>query len=752
MKLIRKFLLALSFVVMATGLWAVPARRGQWKMLKLADGTEVRAELRGDAFCHFYQDANGVRYAQMSDAPYYQVVTPSQLTTARKAARRKAPRRIHIGEEHAPFEGQHKELVILANFSDCQFQEENTREVFNRMLNEEGFADLSLGMTDGSARDYFLAQSGGAFTMSFDVVGPVNLPHAYSYYGENYGGIQAQDMDPEQMVVDAVNLVKSNYPEIDFSNYDNDGDGKVDQVFILYAGQNESAGGDENTIWPHKYSLSLSGITNLKANGVTIDDYACTSELSPLYTESGTAFVLAGIGTFCHEFSHCLGLPDVYDVSGANYGMNTWSIMDQGEWNGFNVAGYTPAGYTAYERMYCGWLQPIELTEDTQIRGMKPLSQGGEAYIIYNKANRNEYYLLENRQMVGWDRCLDGVEEHSLLGLLITHVDYDAEVWSHNVVNCSDLTWPANETVGNDHQRLHVVAADNSYQTYKVDPDYGFQWYDYADVMGDCYPFGKLDSLTNTSNPRATLYNKNSDGRKLLNAAITNIKQNADGTIDFDFRVDEESGDDQAGYVYFYESFNSCAGMGGNDGKWGGTATIGSDAFVADNAGWWAANEKGGANACAKFGSSRTASPAMTPLFAINGSTSFTFLAAPWTGEGNTLTLSLYSEDDDISDFTISDTEFVLQADQWTECKTTITGYGKMRVRFTPTGTLRRFFLDEVRCESLGSSTGVAELPQAQELPASASRTQYYDLSGRRVAPNALQHGIYIVNGKKIVR
>ena len=162
MKLIRKFLLALSFVVMATGLWAVPARRGQWKMLKLADGTEVRAELRGDAFCHFYQDANGVRYAQMSDAPYYQVVTPSQLTTARKAARRKAPRRIHIGEEHAPFEGQHKELVILANFSDCQFQEDNTPDVFNRMLNEEGFVDLSLGMTDGSARDYFLAQSGGA--------------------------------------------------------------------------------------------------------------------------------------------------------------------------------------------------------------------------------------------------------------------------------------------------------------------------------------------------------------------------------------------------------------------------------------------------------------------------------------------------------------------------------------------------------------------------------------------------------------
>lgn len=748
----RLFFLALSLLVTTTILWAVPARRGQWKMLKLADGSEVRAELRGDAFCHFYQDINGVRYAQMPNSSCYQVITPSQLTTVRASARRKAPRRITIGQEREPLRGTHRELVILVNFSNLQFQDGNTPDLFNRMLNEENFADMSLGMTDGSARDYFSAQSGGQFTMHFDVVGPVTLPHPYSYYGDNYDDIQAQDVAPEQMVVDAVNLVKSQHTEIDFSNYDNDGDGKVDQVFILYAGKNESAGGDANTIWPHKYSLSQALLTPVSANGVKVDDYACTSELSPLYTESGTAFVLAGIGTFCHEFSHCLGLPDVYDVAGVNYGMNTWSIMDQGEWNGFNVAGYTPAGYTAYERMYCGWLQPIELTEDTQIRGMKPLSQGGQSYIIYNQANRNEYYLLENRQMVGWDRCLDGMEEHSLLGLLVTHVDFDAELWSRNLVNCTDPTRLSYEEVSNDHQRLHVVAADNSYQTYKVDPVYNFEWYDYADVMGDCFPYGQLDSLTNTSNPRATLYNKNSDGRKLLNAAITNIKQNADGTIDFDFRIDNVTGDDEAGYVYFYESFNDCAGTGGNDGKWGGAANIGSAAFKADNAGWFATNDKGGANACAKFGNSRTASIVTTPEFAINGSASFSFLAAPWTGEGNQLTLSLYSDDSNLADFTISETTFELQPGQWTEFKTTITGYGKLHVRFTPTEPLHRFFLDEVRCESNGSSTGVSQLSIEPSNAANNSSVRYYDLSGRRVAPNALKHGIYIVNGKKIAR
>ena len=748
----RLFFLALSLLVTTTILWAVPARRGQWKMLNLADGSEVRAELRGDAFCHFYQDINGVRYAQIPNSSCYQVITPSQLTTVRASARRKAPRRITIGQEREPLKGTHRELVILVNFSNLQFQDGNTPDLFNRMLNEENFADMSLGMTDGSARDYFSAQSGGQFTMQFDVVGPVTLPHPYSYYGDNYDDIQAQDVAPEQMVVDAVNLVKSQHTEIDFSNYDNDGDGKVDQVFILYAGKNESAGGDANTIWPHKYSLSQALLTPVSANGVKVDDYACTSELSPLYTESGTAFVLAGIGTFCHEFSHCLGLPDVYDVAGVNYGMNTWSIMDQGEWNGFNVAGYTPAGYTAYERMYCGWLQPIELTEDTQIRGMKPLSQGGQSYIIYNQANRNEYYLLENRQMVGWDRCLDGTEEHSLLGLLVTHVDFDAELWSRNLVNCTDATRLSYEEVSNDHQRLHVVAADNSYQTYKVDPVYNFEWYDYADVMGDCFPYGQLDSLTNTSNPRATLYNKNSDGRKLLNAAITNIKQNADGTIDFDFRIDNVTGDDEAGYVYFYESFNDCAGTGGNDGKWGGAANIGSAAFKADNTGWFATNDKGGANACAKFGNSRTASIVTTPEFAINGSASFSFLAAPWTGEGNKLTLSLYSDDSNLADFTISETTFELQPERWTECKTTITGYGKIRVRFTPTEPLHRFFLDEVRCESNGSSTGVSQLSIEPSNAANDSSVRYYDLSGRRVAPNALRHGIYIVNGKKIAR
>ena len=127
--------------------------------------------------------------------------------------------------------------------------------------------------------------------------------------------------------------------------------------------------------------------------------------------------MIEGIGTICHEFTHCLGLPDIYDTAyGGGYGMGYWDLMNSGS---YNSNGYIPAGFTSYEKMYCGWSQPIELKNDTVITGMKPLSEGGESYIIYNDANRNEYYLLENRQKTGWDAGIPGN------GLLVIHVDYD---------------------------------------------------------------------------------------------------------------------------------------------------------------------------------------------------------------------------------------------------------------------------------------------------------------------------------------
>ena len=132
------------------------------------------------------------------------------------------------------------------------------------------------------------------------------------------------------------------------------------------------------------------------------------------YTPLGYRKRVDGIGTICHEFSHCLGLPDMYDTQGNQYGMGTYDLMDQGSYNGDS---FQPPYYSAYEKWYCGWATPTELSEATTVKDMKPVAEGGQTFVIYNDNHKDEYYLLENRQQQGWDGSLYGK------GLMITHVD-----------------------------------------------------------------------------------------------------------------------------------------------------------------------------------------------------------------------------------------------------------------------------------------------------------------------------------------
>lgn len=247
----------------------------------------------------------------------------------------------------------------------------------------------------------------------------------------------------------------------------------------------------------------------LTIDGVTIDTYACSSEL---YGTSGTR--MDGIGTTCHEFSHCLGLPDFYDTEyNGNFGMDSWSVMDYGSYNG---DGYVPCGYTAYERMFAGWLDPVELTGGQKVIDMQPIGEAPEAYIIYNDANRNEYYLLENHQQRGWDSEAYG---H---GLLVLHVDYDRTAWDYNEVN---------NTTG--HQRMTVVPADNQFKSGYYE---GESYATAEDLEGDPYPGTSGNrSLTDTSRPAATLFSPAADGRRYLGKPVEDIAENAAGLISFTF-------------------------------------------------------------------------------------------------------------------------------------------------------------------------------------------------------------------------
>jgi len=320
-----------------------------------------------------------------------------------------------------PVTGRPKSLVILVNFNDLSFVTPDPKTAFSNLLNQDKYA--ANGGT-GSANNYFQDSSNGVFNPEFDVVGPYTLSKNMGYYGGN--NASGDDRNPQQMVIDACELAAAN--GVDFSMYDTDKDGIVDNVFIYYAGFNEAEGGPKSSIWPHRWGLPDNSTI---FNGVSVSDYACTSELR---SNSGTN--MCGIGTFCHEFSHVLGLTDYYDTDGTidHHTLSEWNIMDYGP---YLNAGRTPPSYSAYDRFLLNWLKPV-LINDTANYSLQNLTASNTAYIISQNGTHNlngadpsptEFYLLENRQQTGWDTFLPG---H---GMLITHIQYNPVIWANNTVN-----------------------------------------------------------------------------------------------------------------------------------------------------------------------------------------------------------------------------------------------------------------------------------------------------------------------------
>lgn len=688
---------------------AIPAKRGQWKDVRLADGTTVRAEMRGDEHLHYWQSADGRVFQEDSLTGFYQPRNIAELLKKSQARRSQVrrlqqTRRQQAAKRQASFQGVKKGLIILAEFQNLTFQAGHDKALYNRIANERGFTN-EMGFK-GSVKDYFIDQSEGQFELDFDVVGPVTVSQDYAYYGKNdsHG-----DVNPGQMIYEAVSLAKDS---VDFRPYDWDGDGEVDQVFVVYAGVGEAQNqSQENSIWPHMWDLQSAYGKTLTFNGVTVNTYACSSELS-----YGTS--IDGIGTFCHEFSHCMGFPDLYDTGDeGNFGMGSWSLMDYGSYNG---DAFVPCGYTSYERMVCGWKMPIELTEETTVDDMQAINEGGNTYVIYNGGNKNEYYLLENRQLTGWDSELPG---H---GLLVMHVDYDTSVWYNNEVNNDSK-----------RQRCTIFHADNN----DIDSWYG--------MRGDPYPYNGNDSLTNLSKPAASLYNANSDGTYYMNRGIRDIKESSEGIISFRMTIDPSVPGDTpiipTGDILFYESFNKCNGKGGNDGVWKNITSY--PQIVTDIEGWYS-ERSGSGNQCARIGSGNAFGLITTPLINITDESTLSFKAAPWGDEQNFMHVELA---DGYSGVSLSETIFdTMTPKQWNDHTVTLTGSGTIKLMFW--SNQNRFFLDEVKIFKKNSGeTAIKEVKVSNERH---TANGIFSLDGRYLGTdfNLLQPGIYIVNGRKTVR
>ena len=499
------FLLTLVTMMMAVGAYAVPAKPGLKRVLTLSDGTQVEAQLVGDEHGHYWLARDGRTLVASERAGVFRFADVERLEAdaqvRREAVNEQRAQRLErrkVGS-YGDYFGKKRGLIILVNFSDVSFERGHGQALYERIANEKNFHE---GNFQGSMYDYFYAQSMGQFELEFDIVGPVTVSNTQSYYGRN--NYQGNDMRPGEMAREACELADV---YVDYSKYDWDGDREVDQVYIVYAGKGEADGGADDTIWPHAWDLRSATGSSLTLDGVRINTYACGGELEGLTGD------INGIGTMCHEFSHCLGYPDFYDTDGSGGpGMDVWDLMSGGSYNG---DGYVPAGYTSYERAVAGWLQPVTLMGDTLVASMQSLQEGGQAFIMRNDAHPDEYFLLENRQPTAWDRALPG---H---GLLILHVDYNAQSWADNTPNDNPR-----------HQRMTWVPADGQVETYR------FMGYSYVSEEGlatDTYPSGQNDSFTNISSPAATLFNANTDGSRLLNKSVLDIREAPDGTISFQF-------------------------------------------------------------------------------------------------------------------------------------------------------------------------------------------------------------------------
>lgn len=696
-----------ALLCLVLSVWAVPAKRGVWCSLSLVDGTEVKAQLVGDEFLHYYVSEDGTKYVQDEATGLYRKMTDEVATRRRSAVRRaqaqgRQKRMLRKAQASNVFQGTKKGLVILVQFTDSKFKSGHDLALYKRIANDENYSGNNFR---GSIKDYFKAQSHGLFELDFDVAGICQLQHPYAYYGKNNS--QEEDVKPGQMVAEA--CLWAHEQGIDFSKYDWDGDGEVDQVFVLYAGHGEASyDKDPNTIWPHMYYLSASDYGKpLSLDGVTVDTYACSSELNG----DGN---LDGIGTFCHEFSHCMGFPDLYDTSYAGwFGMGDFDLMCSGSYNGDSKC---PAGYSAYEKAECGWLTLKDMTnieQETSIVGVQPMSADGDAYIIKNKGHKDEYYILENRQKTGWDSYLPAS------GLMITHVDYDADIWDWNMPNTSGKYEDANgNTKTNDHQRLTIFRAGKSTDLYGV--------------ASDLYPYGSNNSLTATSSPAATLHNTNSDGSNYMHIDINNIAVKS-GKASFTLS-NRNAGTDTpvipSGSTLLCESFDECDGTGGNDGIWGGRS-IGAGTPTYDNKGWTSTQGKVYASsACVRVGTSSVNGDITTPSFTVNGKAVLSFKAGAWntSGDGTTLNLS-------VSNGTISPSSVTMKKGEWTDYNVTITANGNVKTTFK--ASKLRFFLDEVKVTD-ASTSGIQEISASR----SSSIVAYYTLGGVQVT--APSPGIYL--------
>lgn len=406
------------------------------------DGSIITLYIRGDELYRYCMDAYGRRMVKGTDG-FFRPATPHTPEEAAAIRAHNAARLLRepVTVNRSAAQSETRVLIIPVEFQDLDFTVDDPAGHFDRMLNTPGYQEN--GGT-GSAKDYFEANMPGR-QFRFNVAAPVRLSRPYSYYGENDAStpsVITYDVRLPELVEEACSLADA---QVDFSQYDTDGDGQADFVFFFLAGYNEAESGDNNAIWPQTYNISQEGI---RADGVRIGLFGCSSELSGSNPGIDGAAIPSGIGNFCHEFGHFLGLVDLYDTDYGKDGTSNclWgklSLMDEGN---YNNSGRTPPYFCAIDRELTGTAAYSNITAGSTFT-LSPIEDNGDVIRIPT-GNNSEYYLIENRSGTGWDAYIEGA------GMVAYHIDKSKNIvegitaavrWTTNMVNtcssheCADL-------------------------------------------------------------------------------------------------------------------------------------------------------------------------------------------------------------------------------------------------------------------------------------------------------------------------
>ena len=555
MKTLKQLSLIVCLMLCSLTTWAAKAESIPVQV-RQADGTVITVILRGDEHINWYTTLDGVLLVQGEDNNYYigQVERNGKLIATKQLAhealsRSQAERNLiakqdkekffayvnKIAEEsenaydktpltrgpiidtgwrgvpYFPHTGSPKALVILAEFQDTTFTIQNTKTVFtNYLMNEDHFTEKHYGQNQNykGVRGYFKDCSYGKFTPTFNVVGPVKLPKEQTYYGAGSDNIKALIEDASSAVDGMVN----------FADYDANNDGIVDLVYVIYAGHSANIGGNKTTdIWPKSGTVTISK----KLDGKSIRRYGVSNELAGLENKTKDKETINGIGLFCHEFSHTLGLPDIYayntDAENQdNQGMEFWDIMDGG--TGIK-GGRVPASYLAWEREVMGWMNIDELKKDITINNLRSIDNGGKAYKIVNSKDQNEYIVLQSMQKGPWNQGWgDGTYGKGLFVYRISYPSGKVNVFDYpNNVKGKPRVIP----IPADGKILAAANAGGKLNVYT------------AQLNGDPYPYNGKDKIENF---------KMFNGDILKMSIFDIVESDAERHVSFKFKNNDPTG------------------------------------------------------------------------------------------------------------------------------------------------------------------------------------------------------------------